>query len=349
MRAALIELAENDFKNQWDEISARLRTNQTDSFRFRKESAAPSGLISWRQGEDLISSARSTLIAGAKAHLERARRYSNRLGQFAGRYLDNILMGQTAAGSYIITAYAPTTTLIPISSSQSDTLTLPGTDTVESRAVTASVSKALEAAQEALEHYRSTGSFSAFEDGVHRGISYELTTALRGVTKDSDGGEILIEWDPSNFIDPSSPSTLFEFKGSDSAVLETASARLGASAEGAIYTNIVGRVHLLTKKHAGGPGVFGIESIANHRKYRVRLQDPEQYREAVHAHDEDLALQVSGNLERDGMISWIYDAQIQGTVGPVETLAQTHLTTTPPLALPITPEQLELEQPETED
>lgn len=87
-------------------ISARLATQPVDGFRFAKESAAPSGMIAWPAGEQLIEAARRALAAGAKASLSRMSHYNNRLGQFANRYLDTILMGQTASGSFVVTAFA---------------------------------------------------------------------------------------------------------------------------------------------------------------------------------------------------------------------------------------------------
>ncbi|WP_372663748.1 hypothetical protein [Amycolatopsis kentuckyensis] len=321
MQAALIEISESEFRDTWATISLRLGSEPADTFRFRKENSAPSGLISWKQGEDLIAAARATLVAGAKSRLERARRYSNRLGQFAGRYLDSVLMGQTAIGSYIVTAYAPTNSEIPISGSQPKEATLPGIDSISSRGVTSAVAKALGATSEAIDHYRSSGSLSGFEAGVKQGLSYDLTVALHGVTKDSDGGEIVVEWDPAQPVGSDNSPTIFEFTGSDAAVLESASTRLGVSEEGAIPTTIIGRVHLLTKKHAGGPGVFGLETLTSpSRKYRVRLEDESQYHLATRAHEEDLALRVFGNLERDGMISWLYNANIQGVIGPIDML-----------------------------
>src|SRR5690606_29134451 len=58
-----------------------------DSLRFRKETAAPPGLIPWSMGESLITAARATLVAGAKAHLGTRRYFGNAHGQFAQRYL----------------------------------------------------------------------------------------------------------------------------------------------------------------------------------------------------------------------------------------------------------------------
>ncbi|WP_394615251.1 hypothetical protein JNUCC0626_36425 [Lentzea sp. JNUCC 0626] len=322
MRATILELSSSSFRDLWAvDLAPRLSTELTDSFRFRKESNAPSGLIPWRQGEDLISTARSALIAGAKSHMEHLRRYSNRHGQFAGRYLDSVLMGQTAVGSYVVTAYAPANAQIALSGSAIHELTLPEIDAVPARRVTQSVVTALEAVAESLDHYHETGSLSGFEAAVRRGVSYDLSTALAGISKDSDGGDIAIEFDPASPPENISPKFVLEFGGADTDVFERVARQLAVDDESSQPLTVIGRVHLLTKKHAGGPGVFGLETLtSSSRKFRVRLADTDQYHLAVRAHDEDLAVQVFGDWERDGMLSWLYNAHIQSIIGPVEDL-----------------------------
>ncbi|WP_329789155.1 hypothetical protein V1227_33070 [Lentzea sp. DG1S-22] len=320
MRAAILELSSSMFRDLWAvDLAPRLTTELTDSFRFRKESSAPTGLIPWRQGEDLISAARSALIAGAKSHIERLRRYSNRHGQFAGRYLDSVLMGQTAIGSYVVTAYAPANAPIALSGTSGHEQSLPEIDSIPARRITQSVVSALEATAEGLSHYHDTGSLSGFDAAVQHGFSYELSTALTHISKDSSGGDIEIEYDPASPPEGASPKFTFEFKGADTDIFERVARKLAVSEESSKPTTITGRVHLLTKKHAGGPGIFGLETlVAPTRKFRVRLDDADQYHLAVRAHDEDLAIQVFGDLERDGMMYWLYNAHIQGTVGSVE-------------------------------
>lgn len=324
MRAAILELRGSIFRDLWTvDLAPRLSTELTDSFRFRKESTAPTGLIPWRQGEDLINTARAALIAGAKSHIEHLRRYSNRYGQFAGRYLDSVLMGQTAIGSYVVTAYAPVNTQIALSGSVNHEPTLPEIDTVSARRITQSVVGALEAVAEGLDYYHETGSLNGFESAVRRGVSYDLSTALAGISKDSDGGDIEIEFDPASPPENTSSKFTLEFKGADTDVFERVARQLAIDEESSQPMTVTGRVHLLTKKHAGGPGVFGLETLtssSSSRKYRVRLADADQYHLAVRAHDEDLAVQVFGDWERDGMLSWLYKAHIQAIVGPVEEL-----------------------------
>lgn len=317
MRSALLQLSQD--RDFWiRSIYPRLIVDASDEFRFRKESSAPSGFIAWKSGERLVESARRTLIAGAKSYLGPGRHFVNKHGRFAHRYLDQVLMGQSAPGSYIITAYAPPNAGVPLSgSADSPAFAVPELGLASVRDVSQAVVRAVQATVEALDHYRTSGSLSGFEVGVPQGISYEMTSVILGIAENSDGADISIEWDPFS-PPPSDLDSRFEFRGSDVDPLSKAATRLAADKSSEVST-LVGRVHLLAKKQAGSPGVFGIESLSPGRtkKVRVRLSDEEEYHEAVRAHEEDLALEVSGRLEKEGNLSWLYDATVMRTMGPI--------------------------------
>lgn len=314
--AVIAELSSPRYADLWQRIILpRLAVGNADQFRFRKESSAPSGLIAWRLGRRLVESATDALIAGAKAFVEPGRKYySNSHGQFANRYLDTVLMGQSGAGSYVVTALAPASATVPLKGGRAEGFGLVGVDIASARTITEAVSTAIEATVEALAHQRSTGSFNAFDARVDDGVSYEMATALKGVTKDADEAEITIEWDSAVSESPI-PNKVFAFQGGDAAVLDTVAARF-AAAEPEERVTLVGRVHLLTKKEAGGPGVFGIETLGRQsRKVRVRLSDTDDYHKAVVAHDDDRAIRVTGGLTREGQMSWLYNARVLGVLG----------------------------------
>lgn len=317
MRSALLQLSQD--RDFWiRSIYPRLIVDASDEFKFRKESSAPSGFIAWKSGERLVESARRTLVAGAKSYMGPGRHFVNKHGRFAHRYLDQILMGQSAPGSYIITAYAPPNGGVPLSgSSDSPTFAVPELGLASVRDVSQAVVKAVQATVEALDHYRTSGSLSGFEAGVIDGISYEMTNAILGIAENSDGADISVDWDPA-IPSPTALDSRFEFQGSDVGPLSQAATRLAADRSSEV-TTLTGRVHLLAKKQAGSPGVFGIESLSQGRakKVRVRLSDEEEYHEAVRAHEEDLALEVSGRLEKEGNLSWLYDATVMRIVGPI--------------------------------
>ncbi|MFF4889808.1 hypothetical protein [Micromonospora chersina] len=315
MSAAVREVSNTDAGDLWRRvIQPRIIVDTADQFQFRKETHAPPGTISWRQGEELVSAARLALVAGAKSYVERLRRYSNRLGQFSNRFLDSVLMGQTGVGSYIVTAYAPTDAAIPVTNSGR---------VAQGRDITLHVATALEATAEAVEHYRNTSSLSGFEAGVSRGVSFELATALETLARDGDGGDITITWDSGADLFGNIPDSRFAFSREDAQALARAATHLAADSEPTVRQTVIGRIHLLTKKQLGGPGVFGLDSISGVvRKVRVRLRDPEDYHRAVNAHDGDLILAVTGELERDGNMYWLLNAEILSEVAHVDELGE---------------------------
>lgn len=316
MQFTLSRLSEN--RDLWTRsIYPRLAVDASDEFRFRRESDAPSGLIQWRQGEKLIESARRTFLAGAKSFMGPGRHFVNRYGRFASRYLDQILMGQTAPGSYIVTAYAPPNTVISLKGGDTASQ-IAEVGAAQGRAVNEAVVRAVEATTEALEHYRQSGSLAGFEDGIRRGISYEMTNALLGIAGSAEEADVMVEWDSSSPA-PSGLDSHFSFHADDVEPLSRAAMKLAEDSSSRIVT-VMGRVHLLAKKKVGSPGVFGIDSLQSEgpRKVRVRLADEEDYHAAVFAHDEDLALLVSGTLEKEGNLSWLYNATVIRTLGPID-------------------------------
>ncbi|MFD8071882.1 hypothetical protein ACFV3E_04385 [Streptomyces sp. NPDC059718] len=317
MRSALLQLShQRDF---WARsLYPRIALSSSDEFRFRKESRAPSGLISWRSGERLIESARRTLLAGAKYYLGPERHFVNRHGRFASRYLDRVLMGQTAPGSYIVTALAPPDDQVSLKPSAEALPSAWDPGAIRLRTINEAVAHAVGATVEALQHYRSSGSLAGFESGVVDGISYEMTNAIIGIAANADEADLTIEWDKAS-APPVRLENHFEFRASDVPTLAQAAIRL-AEDQSIAQVSIIGRVHLLAKKQAGSPGVFGVDSLqsAGPRKVRVRLADDEDYHEAIRAHEEDLAIQVSGRLEKEGNLSWLYDATVIRTLGPLD-------------------------------
>jgi hypothetical protein len=325
MRAALAHIAHFVTRDSWmSNVSARLITEPADSFRFRAESAAPSGLISWNHGERLITSSRRILAAGAKTNIEHLKYFGNRYGRFANRYLDSVLMGQTAPGSYIVTAFTPVNGSIQVSSAREDSESMfpVATESVSTRSIGISMMTAAMATKEAVDHYRSRASLAGFEDLVSLGISYEMTTALSDLVRESDGADITVEWDPVLEAPGKVLPDQIEFLPSDAEVLTKASVQLAASAQPATEITVMGRVHLLTQREAGGPGVIGIENLSTSKPKRLRVHlNDEDYHAALRAHDRNDAIVVQGQVEREGNLHWIYNGRLITVLGPVSDIS----------------------------
>jgi hypothetical protein len=263
------------------------------------------------------------LAAGAKTYIEHFSYFGNRFGKFANRYLDCVLMGQTSPGSYIVTAFAPSSALVPLTAtpSESDEAGLFSTsaDAAPARAIGIAAWTAVHATTEAMTHYRETGSLAAFMELVSRGVSHEMTAALSGLVEGSEGAEISVEWDPAIPTPPDLPGTHIELHPDDIDVLTKASNQLLAKVALAEHATITGWVHLLTRKEAGGPGVIGVENLFQDKPKRVRVHlGDDEYHQAVQAHDESRAVLVEGTIEREGNVHWMYDGRLVRVLSSVD-------------------------------
>jgi hypothetical protein len=282
-----------------------------DKFEFRKQSRAPSGFISWAQGEELLTAARAALSSAAKASREASQHFGNRHGQFANRYLEQVLMGQTEPGSYVVTAYAPPGALVAFHQppSTQQVVHFDGIDAVSGRAIAQALTRSLGAAQEAVEHARRTDDLSGFQAGVQAGVSFELAMALSRLTSGADEADVTIGLDPAVPVTGEAQAR-FEFTGADAEVFSRAATYLAQPMQSRQET-VEGRVYTLTQARVGSSGLVGVETLSGQPAGRIRIQLPlEDYHEALHAHGEDLAVTFQGRLEREGNLTWLYDARL---------------------------------------
>lgn len=314
MLAILQLLSSGTWMDAWiRQISPKLSLGTMDVIRLRKEVGTPSGLIPWRVGEDFVLNSRNILMAGAKTYMAKERQFRNRFGQFANRFLDTVMMGQTEPGSYILSAYTPTSEEVPLRSVSAESIGIPNIDFVYTRDVMNAIVTSLDAVSEALEHYRRRSSMSGFSDGVRRGVSYELTKSLSLIAANADESDITFELSRSS--DRGSPEVVrreFLFRPSDSGVLNRASVRLLEEDSMRTKATIIGKVHLLSRRESEEPGTVGIEvwSGADINKVRVKVDSNQEYHDAIVAHDNETPVIVTGNLEREGNLWRMYNAAL---------------------------------------
>lgn len=289
---------------------SRLTTSPTDQVSFAKETRAPKGWIQWDEGESLISAARGVLMAGAKSAREPLSYFGNKHGQFANRFLDEVMMGQTAVGSYVVRAYVPTDAAIPLKGSKEslEGMLFSDSDALNSREVSEAVVQTLSNTVEALNHFNNRESLSAFTDAA-LGLSYESVTAVKRLAENSDAANVIVSWDEGR-APTSTAESEFTFDASHVPILERAAHALVAPQPQREAT-AEGRVHLLSRDDADGPGVVGITTLDGTpaKKLRVHLGS-EDYHRALGAHDLGSLVQVAGNLEREGNLSYLYQARI---------------------------------------
>jgi hypothetical protein len=175
VRDVIAVLAEEEARSQL-ELVADVPLVARDIIRVRCVVQGRSdGTISLDDGAHITAAARSMMLAAACSTVEPRRAWASRKPQQATRYLDELSLGQTERGSFVLTLLAPVPpALVP------PALGLGRADEDEPfyRRVTRTLGTALTAIRRAAELGVSTGDLSAFEDGIDDGISADLCEAL---------------------------------------------------------------------------------------------------------------------------------------------------------------------------
>ena len=125
-----------------------------DQLRFEKNVATVNGAVPWLLGQELVESARASLVAGAKARLSKRAYYGNANGRFAKRFIESVLMGQTEIGSYVVTAFSPPDQAFPEKETLPGELSLPSVAIYTGRQIVQSLVDALSATLEAVRTLR---------------------------------------------------------------------------------------------------------------------------------------------------------------------------------------------------
>lgn len=281
-----------------------------DSTQWLKETPFGAGLIGWEQGERLYGAARATLVAAAKATREPRKYHGNASAFVAKSFLEQSLMGQTEIGSFIATAHTPADRRIHLTKKSEDSaLTSPrDTETTSGREIIDVFERALEAVRSGLDEYRKAPRIEAFEELVDDGVSYELTKALAELTASGDAGVEITHFSQEGDEARSAPRT-FELRAEESSVLGHVATVFAQDPEPQDVT-LVGEVTFLSHSSNDPAHVIRllIEDGADARMARIRLS-ADEYQQALEAHRMDARIRVSGSLERESTINWLYHAR----------------------------------------
>ncbi len=282
---------------------------QLDETEWRKESPIE-GMIGWTEGEELYASARAQLVASAKSSKER-RPYHGKAGAYlANNFLAKTLMGQTDVGSFIITAYTPSSEKFHVSrASEKVAESQPRkSETIAGSTVLDTFETALSAIRDGLVAYRRSPRLEPFLEATQDGVSYELVSAL---TKFVGGGDatVRVTRRPANAV--SRVANEYAFQSHEAGVLERVATEFTQDVAPRSVT-IEGEVTDLSRKVKDGvrDRVIRIDAFgsAGVRKVRVHL-NAEQYEIAMAAHGRENWIRVTGRVEREGNLNWMYSPQ----------------------------------------
>lgn len=279
-----------------------------DSLQWRRASVLDGGIIGWPQGEELYGAARAQLAASAKS-AQTNRPYHGHSGAYlAKRYLESALMGQTQIGSFVITALSPANQRFYPSKSLEERAQEPGgtfdVRSLSGRLIVDTFERAIRGLRSALDDYKRAPNINVFRDVVDEGVSFEFTRALSVITGGSEAEVVISRVEAHR--QSVETDVKIAFTPPESSILNTAAIELSAGREPEDVT-LVGDVTLLSREGNGTENLIRLNVYqgADVRKARVRLS-PEQYEIALEAHRREEPLHVSGRLEKEGQLFWLY-------------------------------------------
>ena len=278
-----------------------------ESTRWKKDTSLEAGIIAWEDGENLYEAARSQLVASAKSTRQKRRYHGNSSAHIAKRFIENSFMGQTDVGSFIITAYTPAQERFHLSKHSEEVhVSNPReAETVYGSDILTTFERALKAIRSGLQDYKKRPRFEPFLEMVSDGVSYEFTKALSVITDGADSEISIIRQSGQSSREA---TTTVAFEAHESPVIARVATTLALDPEPQEVT-LLGEVTLLSR----APGTpnrlirLNIEQGADIRKARIKLSQ-EQYLMAMEAHRLEASVRVSGRLEKEGNLYWLYDA-----------------------------------------
>lgn len=313
---ALLSKARRHLTRQYgrnaDELLAIFQTQSNsalDSTHWEKETSLTPGLIGWESGELLYESAKAQLIASAKSSRENRRYHGNASAYLAKQFLESTLMGQTAIGSFIITAFTPSQRRFHLTqqSAKVAVSTPRNTETLSGGTILATFERALVTARDCLNQYRTNPNLAVFVEAVPDGISYEFAKALSDFCAGGDSG-VSTTRSRSRVDIEARPGVNVGFEAVDSQVLARAATELALDPEPQMV-NLVGEVTFLSHESGDPDRLIRLnieEGGVTAKKARIRLSE-DQYEVAMYAHRNELRLLVGGEMVKERHLYWIYE------------------------------------------
>jgi hypothetical protein len=287
------------------DILRDLQTTAADLIRIRASSReAESGSLPLERAVNFVERSRDMMLAAACAALIKRSVYANRKHAQAMKYLDRARMGQTEHGSYVLTILSPVTPELRATQSELR-LQVEPSEPYE-RMVTHTLIDALAALGDAArEAALQEGSMDMrpFEAAVPRGVSANLCEAVVGLsTVGSDGAlDVQVAWSRSRPAGGNLAERVF--LDSDSIrIIEEAGRRFRATSTIDDY-EVQGSVMRLERGADATEGDVTIMAYIDDQPRRVVVRlGPENYSQAVQAHDERRLVACAGDLAREGKI-----------------------------------------------
>jgi hypothetical protein len=263
-----------------------------------------SGLIPWRTGEELFRTARLQFAAAAKSTQQASRNHRSTKPYIATDFLSKTMMGQTGAGSFIISAYTEADAKIFSSNFAKEDSALIAKEGTMFRGsdILDTYENALEATRVGLSEYRKSPRIEVFLEKVASGLSSELLMALSLMV---DGGQTHIQMQRRRTNAQKFVTKEQVFEKSEGPTLESVASKLALNPD-PITVELIGEVVMLKRSATTTDKIQEIQLIvsegADIRSAKIELRD-EDYVAAQRAHHQETNMTIRGTLVKEGR-SW---------------------------------------------
>lgn len=287
-----------------DALVTNLRYATADLVRIRLTSPRVGpGELPIGDGSELFEGAREMMLAAACATVSTRPNFGPRMPRQALDYLDQVRLGQTERGSYVVTVISDVAPPEQQHLIRDDAAVI---DVPFERHVTTRLVGALTAASEAASAIIADESgFTAFDLAVESGVSANLCSAIAtmGAGRAAANLQVNLEWASSRPPVADAPSRI-AFEPAALPVLKEAVTHLRQLGpfENELVEGFVGR---LTRGNEDEIGTIVIDGEARGDKRNVHVELPdEQYALAVDAHRSRRPVHIRGTLFKRGR-SWV--------------------------------------------
>jgi hypothetical protein len=298
MAEVLRGLADAEDRSELD-VLTDVQTATADLIRVRTPGRdAENGTLPFDQAVTFVERSRDMMLAAACAAIDKRSVYAKRKAQQAMDYLGHARMGQTERGSFVLTILSP---VAPVLRPPQEALFPVEHEDPYERQVTRTLIGALKALDEAARAAAVHGDMTPFQDAVSRGVSANLCDAVVGLSAVSrgEGLDVQVAWSRTRPVDSMIPTRVL--LGSDSILLIEEAARQFRETAPLDDVEIEGFVKTLDRGRDAAEGDISIiGAVEGHTRRVVVSLGPQNYSEAVRAHEERRAVRCTGELVKEG-------------------------------------------------
>ena len=290
------EIAETDELSLYRDLV----TADRDVVRVKAALEEPRGSVALKDGVKLINGAHDMFLAAARSLYGPKQYYRAPAIQEVNEFMQQIRLGQTEQGSFIITLITP---VVPPPFRLPSLLDALGEEEVSimdvpiERQMTLNLLEALTAAREATER-TSAGETDAFLETVSQGASANLCNALAMLIEPFGGIDIGLTW--ARTWPAETARETVRFGAADAPILRAAARRF-REYEPMRAVSVLGHIQQLSREDRETDGAVTLRTYIDGRVVSVPADlRGSDYNRAIQAHKNNALVVMKGDLERLG-------------------------------------------------